>query len=231
MADGTALKFPNLSHIDHWVFDLDNTLYPSSCDLFSQVDVKIGTFISEALNLPYEEARKIQKDYFREYGTSMRGMMDQFGTDPDEFLEYVHDIDHSPIPHSPELDSALAALPGEKYVFTNGSVGHAEKVLDRLGVTHHFDGALFDIAAADYHPKPNDVFYDRFISDHKIDPGRSILFEDMAKNLKPAHERGMTTVLVVTENDYAMEGHDGPHVQHRTDDLVAWLKLAQGSLS
>jgi putative hydrolase of the HAD superfamily len=214
---------PELSHVDAWVFDLDNTLYPAECNLFAQVDVRIGDYIARALDIPHDEARRMQKGFFRAYGTTMRGLMTEYGVDPDDFLDYVHAIDHSPVPPSPALDRALAALDGAKYVFTNGSAAHAEKVMDRLGVTDRFD-AVFDIAAADYQPKPADHFYDRFLAIHAVEPSRAVLVEDLAVNLKPAHERGMVTVHVVTENAYAMEGHDADFVHHRTDDLVGWLE-------
>ncbi len=219
---------PDLSHVEHWVFDLDNTLYPAECNLFAQVDVRIGEYIRRTLDIPHDEARRMQKGFFRAYGTTMRGLMTEYGIDPDDFLDYVHDIDHGPMPHSPGLERALDALPGVKYVFTNGSVAHAEKVMERLGVAHHFD-AIFDIAAADYQPKPADHFYDRFLEVHAVEPARAVLVEDLAVNLKPAHERGMTTVHVITKSDYAMEGHDQPFVHHRTDDLVAWLEAAAGA--
>lgn len=219
---------PDLSHVEHWVFDLDNTLYPAECNLFAQVDVRIGDYICRTLDIPYDEARRIQKGFFRTYGTTMRGLMTEYGVDPDDFLDYVHDIDHAPVPHSPALDRALESLPGVKYIFTNGSVAHAEKVMDRLGVAHHFD-AIFDIAAADYQPKPADHFYDRFLERHAVEPSRAVLVEDLAVNLKPAHERGMTTVHVITDHAYAMEGHDQPFIHHRTDDLVAWLEAVVGT--
>jgi putative hydrolase of the HAD superfamily len=211
-----------LPHVEAWLFDLDNTLYPAECDLFSQVDRRIGEYIADLMRLPYEAARRLQKDYFRQYGTTMRGLMTEYGIDARGFLDFVHAIDHSPVAADPRLDAALAALDGPKYVFTNASVPHAEKVLARLGVARHFSG-IFDIVAADYVPKPHDGFYDGFLARHAVDPGRAALVEDMAKNLKPAHARGMTTVLVETGNAYAMEGHDGDHVHHRTADLAGWL--------
>jgi putative hydrolase of the HAD superfamily len=153
----------------------------------------------------------------------MKGLMTEYGIDPIEFLDFVHLIDHSPVEADPRLERALAALPGRKYVFTNASVAHSEKVLARLGVTHHF-ADIFDIIAAGFEPKPHDGFYDRFLARHDLAPSSLALFEDMAKNLAPAHARGMTTVLVETDNAYSMEGHDGPHVHHRTRDLAAWLE-------
>jgi putative hydrolase of the HAD superfamily len=214
---------PALDHVGVWVFDLDNTLYPAHCDLFKQVDRRIGEYVAELMRVPFDEARWLQKNYFRRYGTTMRGLMSEYGVDPLHFLDYVHRIDHSPVEPNPVLGRALAALEGPKYIFTNASVAHAEAVLDRLGIAGHF-AATFDIIAADFIPKPHDWFYDEFLKRHGIDPRRAVLFEDMAKNLKPAHARGMTTVLIETDNAYSMEGHEGPHVEHRTQDIAAWLE-------
>jgi len=152
---------PDLSHIGHWVFDLDNTIYPAECNLFAQVDVRIGAYIAETLDLPHDEARRMQKGYFRRYGTTMKGLMQEYGIDPHHFLDYVHDIDYSPVPPSGDLAAVLGRLDGPKYIFTNGSVKHAEAVLDRLGVAGLF-ADIFDIAAAGFHPKPLDPFYDLF---------------------------------------------------------------------
>jgi putative hydrolase of the HAD superfamily len=222
-APPAALTAPALDHVGCWVFDLDNTLYPAQCDLFSQVDVRIGEYIAGRFKIPYEQARWLQKSYFRGYGTTMKGLMTEYGIDPHEFLDFVHLIDHSPVQPDPRLDAALAALPGKKYVFTNASVAHSEKVLERIGIAHRFDG-IFDIIAAEFDPKPHDAFYDRFLARHGVEAKAAALFEDMARNLVPAHVRGMTCVLVETENAWGMEGHDGEHVHHRTKDLCAWLE-------
>ena len=218
---------PDLSHIRHWVFDLDNTIYPAECNLFAQVDVRIGAYIAETLELPYDEARRMQKGYFRQYGTTMKGLMQEYGIDPHDFLDYVHDIDYSPVPPSAALAAALDRLEGPKYIFTNGSVKHAEAVLDRLGVAGRF-ADIFDIAAAAFHPKPLDPFYDLFLARHGMDPAASVLIEDIAINLKPAHARGMTTVHVRTDSDWAMNGHDADYIHHSTDDLVGFLETAGG---
>ncbi len=218
----TAAPPPALDHVRAWVFDLDNTLYPERCNLFAQVDRRIGEYIAQLMGVPADVARWLQKNYFRRYGTSMRGLMTEYGVDPGHFLDFVHRIDHSPVTAAPELDRALAALDGAKYVFTNASAAHARIVLERLGIARHFTG-VFDIVAADYVPKPQDGFYDAFFARYGLDPREAALFEDMAKNLKPGHARGMTTVLIETENAYCMEGHDEAHVHHRTRDLAAWL--------
>ena len=222
-APAAALAAPALDHVECWVFDLDNTLYPAHCDLFRQVDVRIGQYIAGRFNIPFEQARWLQKSYFRGYGTTMKGLMTEYGIDPIEFLDFVHLIDHTPVPADPRLDAALAALPGPKYVFTNASIAHSEKVLERIGITGRFDG-IFDIVAAEFDPKPHDAFYDRFLARHGVEANAAALFEDMARNLAPAHARGMTTVLVETDNAFSMEGHEGAHIHHRTRDLVGWLE-------
>lgn len=212
--------------IDTWIFDLDNTLYPARCDLFAQVDRRIGEFIARYLEVSPEEARRLQKEYWRAHGTSLRGMMLRHGCPPDEFLDYVHDIDVSPVPQSAALDAALARLPGRKLVFTNGTVPHAERVMERLGVRRHFEG-VFDIVASDYVPKPEIGVYRRFVELHAIEPTRAIMLDDMAHNLLPAHQLGMQTVWVRTEDSVArleQAGGDTAHIHHQAEDVVEWLQ-------
>ncbi|NVJ90064.1 MAG: pyrimidine 5'-nucleotidase [Methylocystaceae bacterium] len=213
----------SLSKIQSWIFDLDNTLYPSSSNLFAQVDVRMRDFIANYLNVDGDEARKVQKQYFHECGTTLRGLMTHHNMDPEAYLNYVHDIDVSPVLPSPELSDVLSALPGKKYIFTNASVGHAERVMERLGVSTHFEG-IFDIVDADYRPKPAPEIYDDFVQKYNIDPSQAIMIEDMARNLKPAADLGMSCLWVETDSDWARTGSDEPYVHHKTDDLVSWLK-------
>jgi putative hydrolase of the HAD superfamily len=217
------------AHIDTWIFDLDNTLYPASCRLFDQIDVRIGAFVSRLLDIEPAEAKRIQKAYFYEYGTTLRGLMSEHHVAPQDFLDYVHDIDHSPVPANRMLDKALHALPGRKLIFTNGTVMHAQKVLARIGVTHHF-GDIFDIVHSDYIPKPAIGPYRKFIAQTGIEPERSAMFEDIARNLEVPHQLGMTTVLVTSPDNKdaqhlnALHGGAGEkHVDHVTDDLAAFL--------
>jgi putative hydrolase of the HAD superfamily len=212
-------------HIDCWIFDLDNTLYPASCNLFPQVDRRIGEFIATFLKVDPDEARRVQKEYFREYGTTLRGMMTRHAMLPDQFLEYVHTIDLSVVPPSPTLDRALERLSGRKIIYTNGSVRHAERVMARIGVDRHFHG-VFDIVAADYQPKPDPSGYARLLERHRIDPRAAVMIEDIPRNLAPAAALGMTTVLVRTQDEWAQDGADGDFIHHITDDLVAWLEAA-----
>jgi putative hydrolase of the HAD superfamily len=208
-----------------WLFDLDNTLYPPSCRLFDQVDRRMGEFVQHALGLDDpDDARRVQKQYLREHGTTLRGLMDRHGIAPQAYLDYVHAIDLSPVPPDPNLDGALDRLPGRKLIFTNGSVPHAEGILDRLGIARHFE-AVFDIAAADYVPKPDRVAYERVVKRHALAPARTVFFDDMPRNLAPAAEMGMTTVWVVSDSEWARLGHTGdePFIHHRTEDLAGWL--------
>jgi putative hydrolase of the HAD superfamily len=214
------------AHIDTWVFDLDNTLYPASCRLFDQIDVKMGQFVSELLKISYDEAKRIQKQLFCKHGTTLRGLMVEHGINPDGFLDFVHDIDHSPVPCNPALDEALHKLPGRKLIFTNGTVTHAEKVLARIGVTHHF-GDIFDIVHSDFIPKPQLEPYRKFVSQTGIRPETSAMFEDIARNLEAPHALGMTTVLVTSPDNRdanLLNGEDRPsHVHHITSDLTGFL--------
>ncbi len=217
--------------IDTWVFDLDNTLYPHHVNLWQQVDARIGEFISAYLKIPADEARRIQKDYYRRYGTSMRGMMTEHGVCADDYLAYVHQIDHSPLQPNPAMGAAIEKLPGRKLILTNGSTDHADKVLQRLGLAAHFE-AVFDIIAAELEPKPAPQTYHKFLRAHGVNPERSAMFEDLARNLVIPHQLGMTTVLVVPDGtrevvreDWELEGRDHAYVDHVTDDLTGFLEV------
>jgi putative hydrolase of the HAD superfamily len=212
----------DLSHVDTWLFDLDNTLYPSTSRLFDQIDIRIGQFISERFNIDSVEARKIQKSYFREHGTTLNGLMTEHDMAPEEFLDYVHDIDFSPLEPSAGLDKALAALPGRKLIFTNADVPYSRKVLERLGVGHHFEH-VYDIAAANYVPKPFPDAYTTLIQTHNIEPETAIFFEDIVRNLVPAAALGMTTVWVRGEDNWVLPGNEDAKPDFETNDLVAWL--------
>ncbi|KAA5604774.1 pyrimidine 5'-nucleotidase [Roseospira marina] len=220
----TQLPTCGLRHVDHWVFDLDNTLYPASTDIFAQMDRRMKRFIADFLDLPEDQAFVVQKQYFHKYGTSMRGLMLEHGMDPHAFMDYVHDLDHSVIPPAPRLDAALSALEGRKIVFTNGSLTHAMQVLDRLGITRHFE-AVFDIEAGLFVPKPNPETYDAMLTRCNLDPRGAAMVEDSLKNLVPAHALGMTTIFVRDPTHWGFDATaDVSHCHHITDDLTAWLE-------
>lgn len=209
-----------------WIFDLDNTLYPASCNLFAQVDRRIGEFIANHFGIGQDEARTMQKRFFRDHGTTLRGLMVEHDVEPEPFLEYVHAIDVTPVAPSPELAAALDRLPGRKIVYTNGSVRHAENVTARLGIAGCFE-AIFGITEADYVPKPDPRPYATLVQRYDIDPGNACMVEDIARNLVPAHAMGMTTVWVKSEADWARPDRGGvgtgSHIDHEVDDLVMWL--------
>ena len=226
----------DLRHIDCWVFDLDNTLYAAECRLFEEIDARMTTYIRERLAIEHEDARRLQKDYYVRYGTTMAGLMREHDVDPEHFLDFVHDISLAPIKKNPTLADALAALPGRKYIYTNGSVAHAENVAGALGIFHLFDD-VFDIKAAAYRPKPHREPYEAFTRCFDINPARAVMFEDLAQNLETPHAMGMTTVLVCSDAAWladephekrpARRGETAPHIHFETDDLTDFLQTAR----
>jgi putative hydrolase of the HAD superfamily len=218
------------SHVETWVFDLDNTLYPHHLNLWQQVDERIRAYVSDFLKVSADEAFRVQKDYYRRYGTTMRGMMTEHGMKPDDYLEFVHQIDHSPLEANPALGAALENLPGRKLILTNGTRKHADAVMQKLKIHQHFED-VFDIAAADLDPKPLPQVYQRFLARHGVDATKAAMFEDLARNLETPHTLGMTTVLVVPHGQrevfreaWELEGRDAAYVDHLTDDLTGFLE-------
>lgn len=221
-----------LDHVTDWVFDLDNTLYPRECNLFAQIDTLITQYVMEVTGHDFEAARDLQKAYYRDYGTTLSGLMTTHSVDPDHYLNTVHAIDYSPVNAHPELVSAIAALPGRKFIFTNADTGHADAVLKKLGARELFS-EIFDIRAAKYQPKPLEIAYRDFLAAHGVDPLKAIMFDDLEKNLRVPHQVGMVTVQVVAGADFVHEqvdawelgrGENHEHVHHITDDLVAFLR-------
>ena len=218
-------------HVDAWVFDLDNTLYPASSRLFDQIDAKITAYVMQRTGLDGLSSRALQKYYYRTHGTTLAGMMSEDGLDPDHFLAFVHDIDHSVLVPAPDLAAGIARLPGRRFVLTNGSRRHAENTIAQLGIADLFED-VFDIAAATYIPKPDARAYDMFLKLHGIEPSRAAMFEDLGKNLVVPHALGMRTVLVTPKEgeDDALERLTSPtdaqaaaHIDHVTDDLPGFL--------
>ena len=222
------------SHIETWVFDLDNTLYPHHLNLWQQVDDRIRAYIADFLKVSRDEAFRVQKDYYKRYGTSMRGMMAEHNMPHEEYLEAVHMIDHTLIAPNPALGAAIEKLPGRKLILTNGTRKHADAIVARLGLHGHFEDT-FDIVAAELEPKPAAQTYDKFLRVHGVKPERAAMFEDLARNLEVPYALGMTTTLVVpragfeppserTRLDWENAGRDAPHVDHVTDDLTAFIE-------
>lgn len=228
-----ASTMPSLPHrlrdSETWIFDLDNTLYSAKFQLFGQIDVRMRDYIAAFLDVSLEEAFRVQKLYFRQYGTSLRGLMHRHDMDPVPFLQHVHDIDLSVLPPSPALDSALGALPGRKVIYTNASTRHAERVMEQLGVGHHFD-AVYDIVDADYEPKPEPRPYGDLVRRFGLDPRSAVMVEDIARNLVPAAALGMATVWVRNDTEHGLAEIDRVAIDYAVDDLVDWLEQVAGGL-
>lgn len=212
-----------------WIFDLDNTLYPAECNLFAEVDTRMGEFIAKFLGVPFAHARHLQKSYYRQFGTTLAGLMRVHKMDPNDFLSYVHDIDLSVVQAAPALRSAIAALPGRKLIYTNGSRRHAERVAEKLGILGEFED-ICDIIACEYVPKPEAEAFDRMIRRHGVAASEAAMFEDMPHNLEVPHTLGMTTVLVHSaylDHPVQLEIERWTalpqHIHHMTRDLSDFL--------
>jgi putative hydrolase of the HAD superfamily len=222
---GGATRHGPLSTIDTWLFDLDNTLYSSASDVFPQIHRNMMSFIVQEMGVGEEEAKQHRSRMYREYGTTMRGMMIERGVDPHVFMDHVHAIDLNCIDPSPRMDAAIARLPGRKLIFTNGSRAHAANVLGRLGLTHHFE-AVFDVEDCAWLPKPETAGYATIVARHDIVPERAAMIDDIPHNLEPASALGMTTVWVREGDDIRWKNEPPAydHVDHITGDLVSWLE-------
>jgi putative hydrolase of the HAD superfamily len=226
-----AAEAKGFDHVDTWVFDLDNTLYPPSSRLFDQIDARMTAFVAHRYGIDGLSARALQKYYYRKHGTTLAGLMAEDGLDPADFLAIVHDIDHSVLIPAPDLAAAIARLPGRRFVLTNGSRLHAENVAAKLGLLDLFED-VFDIAASGFVPKPAPEAYALFLQTHGVEPRRAAMFEDLSKNLVVPHALGMRTVLVAPKDGEpdGMErltspddGDPAPHIDHVTDDLPGFL--------
>ena len=213
-----------------WIFDLDNTLYPADCNLFAQIDQKMGEFVARLLGTSFEQARHLQKTYYRQFGTTLNGLMLVHKIDPKPFLDYVHDIDLTPVQEHPELRAAIDALPGRKLIYTNGSRKHAEQVAAKLGVLDLFED-ICDIESSKYVPKPEAAAYNDMLKAHDVDPLQAAMFEDMPHNLEAPHALGMTTCLVHSSYmDHPVQlkirqwKEPPEHIHHMTEDLRGFLE-------
>jgi putative hydrolase of the HAD superfamily len=212
-----------LTKIKYWIFDLDNTLYSGDTKVFDQVDKKMSKFISDKLKVSIDEAKKIQKNYFHEYNTTLNGMIKNHEIDADEFLEFVHDVNLDFLKADKSLEEEITNLSGKKYIFTNGSKAHVANVTKRIGIEKLFDG-VFDIVESDFIPKPSIEPYKKIIEKYKIEPQYSIFIEDIARNLKPAHELGMKTVWIKNKEPWAAKFSESNFINYRTDNLAKFLK-------
>ena len=218
---------PDFRHVDHWLFDLDNTLYDANSGVFPQIDRNMKRFLMDEFALDEASAHAYQKELYRDYGTTLNGLMTRHGLDPARFLHHVHDIDLAELSHDGDLAAALKRLPGRKAIFTNGSRRHAENIAARLGILDSFD-AIFDIVSADYRPKPDPAAYRAVLSHYGAEGSRAAMFEDLKRNLKPAADLGMTTVWISNDAPWGDHGPDTPaavddHVHHVADALAAFL--------
>lgn len=219
---------PDFRHVNVWVFDLDNTLYPPESRVFAQIEKRMTLFVQEFLALDYEEARRVQKTYYREHGTTLGGLMRVHGVDPEEYLAFVHDIDLSILEADTRLAGAIANLPGRRFVFTNGCRHHANRVLERLALSHLFE-EHWDIRTIAYCPKPDPESYRAVFSRVNASPGRTAFFDDIPRNLVPAHVLGCTTVLVHNVFGWSRQGPEQPevrpeHLDYETADLRGFLE-------
>ena len=212
-----------LKDIKYWLFDLDNTLYSGDTKVFDQVDKKMSKFISEKLKVSEKEAKKIQKNYFYEYNTTLNGMIKNHKIDAQEFLEFVHDVDLEFLKEDTDLQNELANLQGKKFIFTNGSKAHAANVTKRIGIQNLFSG-VFDIVDADFFPKPSIEPYKKIIEKYGIDPQYCIFIEDIARNLKPANELGMKTAWVKNDEPWAAEFSGESFIDYKIDNLSKFLR-------
>ena len=217
------------SHVDTWVFDLDNTLYPHTSLIWPQVDERITLYIANMFGIDGLSARALQKYFYHKHGTTLRALIDEHDVDPYDFLDFAHDIDHASIEINASLGDAIERLPGRKLILTNGSRKHAENVARKLGILDRFED-IFDIAAANFVPKPDRRAYETFLEKHGVEPARSAMFEDIAKNLVVPYELGMTTTLIVPQTldpfreEFEQEAVRTPHIDYVTDDLADFLK-------
>lgn len=208
----------SLTHIETWIFDLDNTLYPASCKLFDQIAERMTAYMVARMDISAAEATKLRHGYYKKHGTTLRGLMLEHNFEPHGFLDYVHEIDYSPVEHHPALGAAITALPGRKLIFTAGTRAHAKNVLNRLGCADVFEN-IFDITDCHFIPKPDARPYEIFLKRHNVAPDTAIFFEDIQENLIVPRSLGMTTVLVGPQDAAILPAH----VDYATDDLALFL--------
>ncbi len=218
---------PALAHIETWIFDLDNTLYPASANLFGQIDVRMAAYIQQLLACDPDEAKRVQKSFFHSHGTTLSGLMAEHGVAPSDFLDFVHDIDVTVIAEDRRLVETIGELPGRKLIFTNADAAYAERVLERLGLGKSFE-VIHDIHAMGYAPKPDPNSYAAMCDALGIAPERALFVEDMARNLKPAKALGMTTVWVDNGSEWGGRDADPAFIDYRIAEVGEWLEDIMG---
>lgn len=218
----TSSKVNMLNQVNCWIFDLDNTLYPVTKDLLSEIDAQMSRFVSNFLNIDLHESRKVQKKYFREYGLTLRGLMINHKLDPDVFFKEMAPTNLEKIQPNPALGEIINTLPGRKLIYTNSAREHAELVLDRLGIRSVFEG-VFDIKAANYVPKPAEEPYQKMCEQFFIEPHTTLMVDDIARNLRPASALGMTTVWMQTNAEWAETSDVEDFIDITINDISTWL--------
>ena len=208
----------NFTHVETWIFDLDNTLYPPEARLFDQIEVRMTDWVAESLSVDRDEANRLRHHYWKEYGTTLAGLMREHGVDPAPYLHDVHDISFDPLEPDPALAATIGALPGRRIVYTNGSAPYAERVLEARGLTGLFD-AIYGLEHAGFLPKPERAAFEAIAALDGFNGTTSAMFEDDVRNLAEPHAMGMRTVHVAPMED------PHPHIHHHTDDLRSFLSL------
>ena len=219
---------PDFRHVNVWVFDLDNTLYRADSRVFAQIEERMTAFVQEYLGLDRDEARRVQKSYYREHGTTLAGLMRVHGVDPEKYLAFVHNIDLSVLESDARLAEATASLPGRRFIFTNGCRHHSRRVLERLSLFHLFEDH-WDIRTIAFRPKPDPQSYRTVLESVNAAPSQTAYFDDIPRNLVPAHALGCTTVLVRNDSEWSQHGPGEPvagpnDIDYQTADLCSFLE-------
>lgn len=212
----------DLRHVDTWLFDLDNTLYPAESGFMGEIERRMTAYVGRVTGLPRDEAYKLQKTYLAEYGLTLRGLVEHHGVEPAEFHTIFHDMSLEALAQDAELVAAISRLPGRRLIFTNADDFHARRVLEHLGLANLFED-IFHIGSADYVPKPNIAAFEKLNDAHGIDPKTTAFFEDSERNLKPAADLGMTTVLVGPH----AAASTAPFIDYKTNNLASFLSDAR----
>ena len=208
------------------LFDLDNTLYPVSSGLMQGVDTRITAYVQQLLGLEAEAALVLRRQYFLDYGTTLRGLQHHHAVDVEDYLGYVHDLAlESFIASDAELDHLLGQVGATKAIFTNAPAEYARRVLGVLGIERHFE-QVFDIRFFAFQPKPEPAGYLRALDVLGVDGSQVILVEDTPQNLPPARALGMTTILVGEQPHNRVAAA----ADHRVPDILAALRVVLESI-